>query len=168
MSEHGTAPQGHGRSQRVHADHRHQQPGASDATAATVFGPLSVEGSPPIQPGGDELLGADAAFALEDSLIRDFDQQPADTPTPDGRGLGDRTWSRVRFDMCWRRTALDRRYWPARSTSKPASVGRCSGPLTGIMSWGQADITTTRSISARIRTRSPGRLTGASNDSEPS
>jgi hydroxyquinol 1,2-dioxygenase len=48
---------------------------------------------------GDELLTRDAVFGVRDSLVRDFEQQPAGTPTPDGRGLGDRTWSRVRFDI---------------------------------------------------------------------
>ncbi len=48
---------------------------------------------------GDELLTRDAVFGVRDSLVRDFEQQPAGTPTPDGRDLGDLTWSRVRFDI---------------------------------------------------------------------
>ncbi|MGZ4432831.1 MAG: dioxygenase family protein [Trebonia sp.] len=48
---------------------------------------------------GDELLTRDAVFGVRDSLVSDFEQQPAGTPTPDGRHLGDRTWSRVRFDI---------------------------------------------------------------------
>jgi hydroxyquinol 1,2-dioxygenase len=48
---------------------------------------------------GDELLTRDAVFGVRDSLVRDFEHQPAGTPTPDGRGPGDRAWSRVRFDI---------------------------------------------------------------------
>ncbi|WP_277681259.1 hypothetical protein [Saccharomonospora azurea] len=33
------------------------------------------------------------------SLITDFVEQEPGTPTPDGRDLGDRSWSRVRFDI---------------------------------------------------------------------
>jgi len=29
----------------------------------------------------------------------DFEQQPPGTPAPEGRDLGGRTWSRVRFDI---------------------------------------------------------------------
>jgi hydroxyquinol 1,2-dioxygenase len=48
---------------------------------------------------GDELLTRDAVFGVRDSLVRDFEHQPAGTPTPDGRDPGDRAWSRVRFDI---------------------------------------------------------------------
>jgi hydroxyquinol 1,2-dioxygenase len=48
---------------------------------------------------GDELLDRDSVFGVRDSLVRDFESQPAATPTPDGRDLGDRPWSRVRFDI---------------------------------------------------------------------
>jgi hydroxyquinol 1,2-dioxygenase len=48
---------------------------------------------------GDELLSSDAVFGVKDSLVRDFEQQPAGTPTPDGRDLGDTPWARVRFDI---------------------------------------------------------------------
>lgn len=48
---------------------------------------------------GDELLARDSVFGVKESLVQDFEQQPAGTPTPDGRDLGDRTWSRVRFDI---------------------------------------------------------------------
>jgi hydroxyquinol 1,2-dioxygenase len=48
---------------------------------------------------GDELLTRDAVFGVRDSLVSDFEQQPTGTPAPDGRDLGDRTWSRVRFDI---------------------------------------------------------------------
>ncbi len=48
---------------------------------------------------GDELLDRDSVFGVKDSLVLDFTPQPAGTPTPDGRDLGDRAWSRVRFDI---------------------------------------------------------------------
>jgi hydroxyquinol 1,2-dioxygenase len=48
---------------------------------------------------GDELLDSDTVFGVKDSLVKDFEQHPAGTPTPDGRDLGDQTWSRVRFDI---------------------------------------------------------------------
>lgn len=48
---------------------------------------------------GDALLGADSVFGVKDSLIKNFARQPAGTPTPDGRDLAGRPWSRVRFDI---------------------------------------------------------------------
>ncbi|GAB2477858.1 peptidase associated/transthyretin-like domain-containing protein [Jatrophihabitans fulvus] len=46
---------------------------------------------------GDD-LGADSVFGIRQSLVRDFERQPAGTPTPDGRAV-DGTWTRVRFDI---------------------------------------------------------------------
>jgi protocatechuate 3,4-dioxygenase beta subunit len=48
---------------------------------------------------GDELLTSDSVFGVKESLVRDFDVQPAGTPTPDGRDLLDRSWARTRFDI---------------------------------------------------------------------
>jgi hydroxyquinol 1,2-dioxygenase len=48
---------------------------------------------------GDELLARDSVFGVRDSLVKDFEEQTPATPTPDGRDLGDRSWSRVRFDI---------------------------------------------------------------------
>ncbi|WP_460463048.1 dioxygenase family protein [Arthrobacter pigmenti] len=48
---------------------------------------------------GDELLKYDTVFGVKESLIKDFEQQAAETPTPNGRDLGDRTWARARFDI---------------------------------------------------------------------
>jgi hydroxyquinol 1,2-dioxygenase len=48
---------------------------------------------------GPDLLRGDAVFGVKESLVREFERQPAGTPTPDGRGLGNRTWTRVRFDV---------------------------------------------------------------------
>jgi hydroxyquinol 1,2-dioxygenase len=48
---------------------------------------------------GDDLLSHDAVFGVRDSLVMDFVQHPGGTATPDGRNVGDRTWSSVRFDV---------------------------------------------------------------------
>ncbi|OZE36979.1 hydroxyquinol 1,2-dioxygenase [Rhodococcus sp. 05-2254-5] len=48
---------------------------------------------------GDELLDSDTVFGVKDSLIKDFVEQPAGTPTPDGRDVGDTTWARADFDI---------------------------------------------------------------------
>ncbi|MEB8340801.1 dioxygenase family protein [Streptomyces endophyticus] len=48
---------------------------------------------------GDELLDKDAVFGVKESLVKDFLRQPGDGATPDGRDLGGRSWSRVRFDI---------------------------------------------------------------------
>ncbi|MGO4690357.1 dioxygenase family protein [Glaciibacter sp. 2TAF33] len=49
---------------------------------------------------GDELLTSDAVFGVQDSLIKEFTQHAAGSPTPDGRVLPDgATWSDVRFDI---------------------------------------------------------------------
>jgi hydroxyquinol 1,2-dioxygenase len=47
---------------------------------------------------GDPYLASDAVFGVKESLVRDFAQQPAGTPTPTGREV-DGTWSRVTFDI---------------------------------------------------------------------
>ncbi|MPY56176.1 dioxygenase family protein [Streptomyces spongiae] len=48
---------------------------------------------------GDRLLDSDAVFGVKESLVKRFAPQALDTPTPDGRDLSGRTWSRVRFDI---------------------------------------------------------------------
>lgn len=48
---------------------------------------------------GDELLSSDSVFGVKESLIMDFETQAVGTPTPDGRDLGNRAWSRTRFDI---------------------------------------------------------------------
>jgi hydroxyquinol 1,2-dioxygenase len=48
---------------------------------------------------GDPQLSSDAVFGVKDSLVKEFERQPAGTQAPDGRDLGSRTWSRVRFDI---------------------------------------------------------------------
>lgn len=51
-----------------------------------------------IFPEGDPIGEKDTVFGVKDSLVKPFEQQPAGTPTPDGRAV-DGTWSRVRFDI---------------------------------------------------------------------
>jgi hydroxyquinol 1,2-dioxygenase len=48
---------------------------------------------------GDPLLESDAVFGVKDSLVKEFVEQAPGTPGPDGRDLGEHTWSRVRFDI---------------------------------------------------------------------
>jgi hydroxyquinol 1,2-dioxygenase len=48
---------------------------------------------------GDPRLTSDSVFGVRDSLVKDFEPQPPGTPAPDGRDIGDRPWSRVRFDV---------------------------------------------------------------------
>ncbi|MFJ9587986.1 dioxygenase family protein [Streptomyces acidicola] len=47
---------------------------------------------------GDELLESDTVFGVKDSLVQDFVEQPASTPTPDGRVV-EGSWARTRFDI---------------------------------------------------------------------
>ncbi|RFA07903.1 hydroxyquinol 1,2-dioxygenase [Subtercola boreus] len=47
---------------------------------------------------GDELLERDSVFGVKESLVVDFVEQSADTPTPDGRELTE-PWTRTRFDI---------------------------------------------------------------------
>lgn len=44
-------------------------------------------------------LDSDSVFGVKESLIKDFAAQPPGTPTPDGRDLGGRSWTRARFDV---------------------------------------------------------------------
>lgn len=48
---------------------------------------------------GDDLLDKDAVFGVKDSLVKPFEHQAPDTPTPDGRELDGAAWSKVRFDI---------------------------------------------------------------------
>jgi protocatechuate 3,4-dioxygenase beta subunit len=49
---------------------------------------------------GEELRGGgDAVFGVKESLVREFERRPVGSPTPDGRELGERSWTRVRFDI---------------------------------------------------------------------
>jgi hydroxyquinol 1,2-dioxygenase len=48
---------------------------------------------------GDEFLDSDTVFGVKDTLVKDFVPQEPSTPTPDGRDLAGRSWSRTRFDI---------------------------------------------------------------------
>ena len=58
----------------------------------TLVTHIFVEGDPQIEIG-------DSVFGVKDSLIKRFAAQPAGTPTPDGRDLGNQAWARTRFDV---------------------------------------------------------------------
>ncbi|XVQ09636.1 dioxygenase [Spirillospora sp. CA-255316] len=47
---------------------------------------------------GDEIGWKDTVFGVKESLIKDFVQHPAGSPTPDGRAVTG-PWSEVRFDI---------------------------------------------------------------------
>jgi hydroxyquinol 1,2-dioxygenase len=48
---------------------------------------------------GDDLLASDSVFGVKDSLVMDFVDQEPGSATPDGRDLGEASWSRVDFDI---------------------------------------------------------------------
>ncbi|QCB97883.1 hydroxyquinol 1,2-dioxygenase [Arthrobacter sp. PAMC25564] len=58
----------------------------------TLVTHIFVAGDPQIETG-------DSVFGVKNSLIKKFEPQPANAPTPDGRDLGDQTWARTRFDV---------------------------------------------------------------------
>lgn len=58
----------------------------------TLVTHIFVEGDPQLEIG-------DSVFGAKESLVKEFVQQPAGTPTPDGRELGDQSWSKARFDV---------------------------------------------------------------------
>ena len=58
----------------------------------TLVTHIFVDGDPQLEIG-------DSVFGVKDSLIKSFDEQPAGAPTPDGRDLGDQTWTKARFDI---------------------------------------------------------------------
>ncbi|MFI2487365.1 dioxygenase [Promicromonospora kroppenstedtii] len=47
---------------------------------------------------GDEQLASDSVFGVKDSLVMDFEEQPAGTPAPGGREV-EGAWARTRFDV---------------------------------------------------------------------
>lgn len=58
----------------------------------TLVTHIFVDGDPQLEIG-------DSVFGVKDSLIKEFAEQPAGTPTPDGRDLGEQTWTKARFDI---------------------------------------------------------------------
>ncbi|EMY32293.1 intradiol ring-cleavage dioxygenase [Arthrobacter crystallopoietes BAB-32] len=73
----------------VRASHLHFMVTAQNLR--TLVTHIFVDGDPQIEIG-------DSVFGVKDSLIKTFEQQPAGTPTPNGRQL-DGTWARTRFDI---------------------------------------------------------------------
>lgn len=74
----------------VRAAHLHFMVTAPDLR--TLVTHIFVAGDPQLEIG-------DSVFGVKDSLIKDFIQQPAGTPTPDGRDLTGEDWARVKFDV---------------------------------------------------------------------
>lgn len=74
----------------VRAAHLHFMVTAEDFRRLVTH--IFVTGDPQLEIG-------DSVFGVKESLIKDFQEQPAGTPTPDGRELGGKTWSRARFDV---------------------------------------------------------------------
>ncbi|GAA1763658.1 dioxygenase [Pseudarthrobacter sulfonivorans] len=74
----------------VRASHLHFMVTAENLR--TLVTHIFVEGDPQIGIG-------DSVFGVKDSLIKRFEPQPARTPTPDGRELGNQAWARSRFDV---------------------------------------------------------------------
>lgn len=58
----------------------------------TLVTHIFVEGDPQLEIG-------DSVFGVKDSLIKKFEEQPAGAPTPDGRDVGEKTWTKTRFDI---------------------------------------------------------------------
>ncbi|RSZ63122.1 hydroxyquinol 1,2-dioxygenase [Corynebacterium hylobatis] len=58
----------------------------------TLVTHIFVEGDPQLEIG-------DSVFGVKNSLVKAFEQQPAGTPTPDGRDLTGIEWARCRFDI---------------------------------------------------------------------
>lgn len=58
----------------------------------TLITHIFVEGDPQLEIG-------DSVFGVKDSLIKKFEVQEAEAPTPDGRDVGSTGWARTRFDV---------------------------------------------------------------------
>lgn len=58
----------------------------------TLVTHIFIDGDPQIEIG-------DSVFGVKDSLVKEFAQQSAETPTPDRRDLNGRAWARIRFDV---------------------------------------------------------------------
>jgi hydroxyquinol 1,2-dioxygenase len=62
---------------------------------------------------GDDYQHGDAVFGVKESLVVDFEEQPAGTPAPPGRDV-EGSWTRVRFDVVL--------------SPEPSTGGQPSGP----------------------------------------
>ncbi|GAA1226572.1 protocatechuate 3,4-dioxygenase subunit beta [Prauserella halophila] len=74
----------------VRAAHLHFM--VTAANLRTLVTHIFVDGDPQLDIG-------DSVFGVKDSLVKHFDEQAADIPTPDGRDLGGRTWTKAHFDI---------------------------------------------------------------------
>lgn len=74
----------------VRAEHLHFMVTAEKLR--TLVTHIFVDGDPQLEIG-------DSVFGVKDSLVKRFDEQASDAPTPDGRDLGGRTWTKARFDI---------------------------------------------------------------------
>jgi len=74
----------------VRAAHLHFM--VSAAGFRTLVTHVFVEGDPQLEIG-------DSVFGVKESLVKRFEEQPAGAPAPDGRALGDKPWTRSRFDI---------------------------------------------------------------------
>ena len=74
----------------VRASHLHFMVTAENLR--TLVTHIFVEGDPQIETG-------DSVFGVKDSLIKRFEEQTPRTPTPDGRDLSGKSWTRTRFDI---------------------------------------------------------------------
>jgi hydroxyquinol 1,2-dioxygenase len=74
----------------MRAAHLHFMVSANDFR--TLVTHIFVEGDPQLEIG-------DSVFGVKESLVKKFEEQPAGTPAPDGRALGDKPWTRARFDV---------------------------------------------------------------------
>ncbi|HEX7305880.1 dioxygenase [Lentzea sp.] len=74
----------------VRAAHLHFM--VTAANYRTLVTHIFVEGDPQLEVG-------DSVFGVKESLVKRFADQPAGTPAPDGRALGDKPWARSRFDI---------------------------------------------------------------------
>ncbi len=79
----------------------------------TLVTHVFVEGDPQLEIG-------DSVFGVIDSLIKRFDEQPAGTPTPDGRDLNNRSWARATFDIV---LTAERPHATQREKAAPTGVG---------------------------------------------
>ena len=84
----------------VRASHLHFMVSAENKR--TLVTHIFVEGDPQLEVG-------DSVFGVKESLTKRFAEQPAGTPTPDGRDLDGSPWCKVRFDIVLAPAQVDSR-----------------------------------------------------------
>ena len=81
---------------------RAQQPEAPMRAEATGRSPMRASKRTlvtDILVRGHRQIERHPVFVVNESLIKDFDEQVPGTPRPDARDLGGRTWARSRLDI---------------------------------------------------------------------